>query len=167
VEKFEPTRKISSPDSPSVGLYLSLLAYRLSEQENEHLISYLRLPKSVAQALRDTMTIKARLKLLDDSGLPPSGIYSILHGYSLSAVMANALASDSPVARQHLNLYLSKLRHIKPALNGEDLKKLGVAQGPRIKEMLNKLLEARLNGEVISKREEAELVEQWLAGAKR
>jgi len=167
VEKFEPARKISSPDSPSLGLYLALLTYRLTEEENEQLISYLRLPKSVAQALRDTMTIKARLKLLDDSGLPPSGIYSILHGYSLSAVMANALASDSPVARQHLNLYLSKLRHIKPALNGEDLKKLGVAQGPRIKEMLNKLLEARLNGEVISKREEAELVEQWLAGAKR
>jgi tRNA nucleotidyltransferase (CCA-adding enzyme) len=165
--KFEQARKISSPDSPSMGLSLALLTYRLSEEEDEELISYLRLPKSVAQALRDTIAIKAKLKLLDDSELPPSGIYSILHDYSLLAVMAGSLAGDSPLARQHLNLFLSKLRYIKPALNGEDLKKLGVAQGPGIKEMLNKLLEARLNSEVTSKREEAELVEQWLAGAKR
>jgi tRNA nucleotidyltransferase (CCA-adding enzyme) len=85
----------------------------------------------------------------------------------LPAVIAGSLASGSPLARQHLDLYLSKLQHIKPALNGEDLKKLGVAQGPRIKEMLNKLLEARLNGEVASKREEEAMVKQWLAGAKR
>lgn len=165
--KFEQARKISSPDSPSVALYLSLFAYRLTEEENERLISYLRLTKSIAQALRDTMTIKTRLKSLANPELSPSGIYSIIHGYSLLAVMANSLASDSPVARQHLSLYLSKFRYIKPALNGEDLKKLGVAQGPRIKEMLNKLLEARLNGEVASKREEEAIVKQWLAGAKR
>jgi tRNA nucleotidyltransferase (CCA-adding enzyme) len=165
--KFEQARKLSSPDSPSTELYLSLLAYRLNQEENEELISYLRLPKSVAQVLRDTIAIKTRLKSLANPKLSPSGIYSILHGYPLPAVMASSLASDSPVARQHLNLFLSKLRYIKPALNGEDLKRMGVAQGSGIKEMLNKLLEARLNGEVASKRGEEAMVKQWLAGAKR
>ncbi len=166
-KKFEQAREISSPDSPPVGLYLALLTYRLSEEENEQLISYLRLPKSIAQTLRDTMTIKTRLKLLDNPKFSRSNIYSVLHGYSLSAVMANSLISDSPLARQRLQLFLGKLRYIKPALSGEDLKRMGLAQGPGIKEMLNKLLEARLNGKATSKREEEALVKQWLARAKR
>mgnify|MGYP002395950496 CR=1 FL=1 len=166
-KKFEQAREISSPDSPPVGLYLALLTYRLSEEENEQLISYLRLPKSIAQTLRDTMTIKTRLKLLDNPKFSPSNIYSVLHGYSLAAVMANSLISDSPLARQRLQLFLGKLRYIKPALSGEDLKRMGLAQGPGIKEMLNKLLEARLNGKATSKREEEALVKQWLARAKR
>ena len=162
-EKFERARKLSSPASPSVGFYLALLTYRLSEETNEQLISSLRLPKSVAQTLRDTISIRSRIKSLDNPELPPSNIYSLLHDYSPTAVIANSLASDSPLVRQHLHLFLSKLRYIKPALSGEDLKKIGVAQGPSIKETLNLLLEARLDGKITSKKEEEELVNQWLA----
>jgi tRNA nucleotidyltransferase (CCA-adding enzyme) len=166
-EKFEQARKLSAPDSPSVGLYLALLTYHLTQEENEELISYLRLPKSVARTLQDTIGIKCRIKSLDNPELPPSNIYSLLHNYSLTAVTANSLASDSPVVRQHLNLFLSKLRYIKPALSGEDLKRMGVVQGPGIKETLNRLLETRLDGKVTSKRDEKYLVEQWLAGVER
>ena len=165
--KFEQARQLCSPDSPSVGLYLALLAYRLSKEANEQLISSLRLPKSVVQTLRDAISLKTRLRSLANPELPSSSIYSLLYGYSPTAVTANSLASDSPVVQQHLQLFLSKLRYIKPALSGEDLKRLGVAQGPGIKETLNRLLEARLDGKVTSKRDEENLVKQWLAGAKR
>ena len=49
-------------------------------------------------------------------------------------------------------------------LNGEDLKTLGVAQGPAIKETLQRLLEARLDGEASSRGDEESLVRNWLAG---
>ncbi|MFQ5997493.1 MAG: CCA tRNA nucleotidyltransferase, partial [Dehalococcoidales bacterium] len=166
-EKFEQARQLSSPASPSVGLYLTLLMYRLSEPANEQVISHLRLSKSVSQTLQDTISIKTRLKSLANPRLSPSSLYSLLHGYSPTAVTANWLASDSPLARQHINLFLSKLRYIKPALSGEDLKKLGLAPGPGIKETLNRLLEARLDGKVTSKRGEEDLVKQWLAGTER
>ncbi len=165
--KFEQARQLCSPDSPSVGLYLALLAYRLSEEANEQLISSLRLPKSVSQALRDAISLKTRLRSLANPELSPSSIYALLYGYSPTAVIANSLASDSLVVQQHLRLFLSKLRYIKPALSGEDLKRLGIAQGPDIKKTLNRLLEARLDGKVTSKRDEEDLVKQWLAGAKR
>jgi len=161
-ERFEPARQLSSPDLPPTVLYLALLAHRLSGEENEQLISYLRLPKSVAETLRDTIGIKTKLESLANPGLTPSSVYSLLHGYSSPAIVANSLAADSPIVCQHLSLFLSKLRYIKPALTGEDLKRMGVAAGPQIKEMLNLLREARLDGKVTSKREEESLVEGWL-----
>ena len=40
------------------------------------------------------------------------------------------------------------LRHVNPALTGEDLIKLGVPKGPKIKEVLQRLREARLDGKI-------------------
>lgn len=160
--KFGQARELSHPNLPPVGLYLTLLAYRLTDEEAEQLISRLRLSKSLAQTLRDTSSIKAKLQSLADPTLPPSGIYRLLYGYSPQAITANSLASGSPVARQHIQLFLNKLRYIKPSLTGDDLKSMGIAPGPRIKEILQLLHEARLDGKVTSKQGEEELVKGWL-----
>jgi len=163
-EKFERARQLSSPALPPVGLYLALLAYPLTDEENEHLILHLRLPKSLAQTLRDSNSLKAKLQSLADPELTPSRIYHLLHGYSPPAIIANSLACDSPLACQHIQLFLNKLRYVKSALTGNDLKKMGIAPGPRIKEILNLLHEARLDGRVTSKRGEVDLVRGWLQG---
>ena len=165
-EKFEQACKLSSPDLPLGRLYLALLTYRLNVEENEQLISYLRLPKSVAQTLRDAIDLKIRNESLAEPELPSSRIYSLLHSYSTSAVIASSLASDSLVARQRINLFLGKLRYIKPALSGEDLKKMGVTPGPSIKETLCLLLEARLDGKVTTRRDEVDLAKKLLVRTK-
>jgi tRNA nucleotidyltransferase (CCA-adding enzyme) len=146
---------------PPVGLYLALLAYRLTNEEAEQLISRLRLSKSLAQTLRDTSSIKAKLQSLADPKLPPSGIYRLLYGYPPQAITANSLASDSSVARRHIQLFLNKLRYIKTALTGDDLKRMGITPGPHIKEILQLLHEARLDGKVTSKKGEEEMVRGW------
>jgi len=157
-EKFKQARQLSSPNLPPVGLYLVLLTYSLSDEENEHLISYLRLPKALAQTLRDSISLKSKLQSLADPELTPSNIYYLLHGYSPPAIVANSLASDSPVARQHIQLFLNKLRYVKLALTGDDLKRIGITPGPKIKEILKLLHEARLDGKVTSKRGEEDLI---------
>jgi tRNA nucleotidyltransferase (CCA-adding enzyme) len=162
-EKFKLAQQLTSPNLPSFGLYLALLAYRLTEEQSEHLISRLRLSKSVAQTLQNTMAIKTKLQALANPALNPSGIYRLLHGYSPSAIMANLLAGDSNVAYQHIRLFLNKLRYVKPALNGDDLIRIGIALGPRIKEILQLLHQARLDGKVTSKQGEESLVKKWLA----
>jgi tRNA nucleotidyltransferase (CCA-adding enzyme) len=162
-KKFEQVRQISSPNPPPIGLYLALLVYPLTSEENEQLTSFLRLPKSLAQTLRDTISLKAKLPSLANPKLTPSSIYRLLHGYSLQAVTTNSLACDSPMARQHIQLFLDKLRYVKPTLTGNDLQKMGIAPGPGIKEILNQLHEARLDGKVTSKKGEVDLVEGWVA----
>ena len=157
-EKFGQARKQASPDLPQFALYLALLAYRLSGEESERLISHLRLSKSIAQILRDTAAIKAKIKTLAYPELSRSHIYRLLHGYSQSAIIANSLASESPITCQHMEIFLSKLRYVKPALNGDDLKRMGITPGPQMKEILQRLHEARLDGKVTSKKDEEDLV---------
>jgi len=164
-EKFAQARKLTAPDLPAVGFYLALLAYRLTAEESERLIAYLRLPKAVAQTLRDTIGVKAKLESLSVSGLAPSSIYSLLHDYCSPALLANSLAAASPAAVEHIRLFLSVFRYVKPVLSGKNLKKMGVDEGPRIKEILNLLREARLDGKVSSRKDEERLVEEWLTRA--
>jgi len=166
-EKFKQARQISFPNPPPIGLYLAILVYPLTSEENEPLISFLRLPKPLAQTLRDTIGLKAKLPSLANPELSPSGIYRLIHGYSLQAVTVNSLACDSPVAHQHIQLFLDKLRYVKPALTGNDLQKMGITPGPRMKEILQKLHEARLDGKVTSKQGEKKLVEGWLNKTKQ
>jgi len=165
-KKFGKARGFAYPNLPPRGLYLALLTYPLTSKEIEYLISYLRLPKSIAQIIRDTAGIKAKLESLADPKLAPSRIYYLLHGYAPLAIVATSFAADSPVARRHIELYLDKLRYIKPALTGDDLKRMGIAPGPQIKEILNLLHEARLDGKVTSKQAEVELVKGRVAQAK-
>ena len=161
-EKFKRARQISSPNRPPLGLYLALLVYSLTNEENERLISFLRLPKSLAQTLRDTIDIKTKLPSLADPELSPSSIYRILHSYNPTAVTVNALACDSPTTHRRIHLFLDKLRYVKSALTGNDLKRMGIAPGPHIKEILQRLHEARLDGKVTSKKGEIKLVEGQL-----
>jgi tRNA nucleotidyltransferase (CCA-adding enzyme) len=157
-EKFAKARELSLPTTPPLPLYLSLLAYRLTTDETERLISYLRLPKVSARALRDTIAIKAKIEELSTHGLAPSRIHSMLHGYTTIAYKVNMLATDSATAAEHIELFLNVLCHVNPSLTGGDLKKLGVPAGPRIKEILQLLREARLDGKVSNRRDEEDIV---------
>ena len=160
--RFEQVRQLSPPNPPPTGLYLALLVYRLTNEEVEQFITKLRFPKSLAQTLRDTNNIKAKLKSLADSELSPSSTYHLLHGYSPVAITASSLADDSPIVRRHIQLFLDKLRYVKPTLTGDDLQRLGIMPGPRIKEILELLHVARLDGRVNSKQGEEEMVRGWL-----
>ncbi|MBM2825306.1 MAG: cca [Dehalococcoidales bacterium] len=161
VQKFGQVRQLSLPVSASLELYLALLAYRLTDEETDELIAYLRLPKSITLTLRDSASLKVKLGELADPDLGPSAVYRLLHGYTATAITTNSLATDSAIARQYIELYLSKLRYIKPVLTGNDLLKLGIPSGPRMKEILQRLHEARLDGKVTSKQGEIEIVRGW------
>jgi len=162
--KYELARQHSLPDVPSFGLYFALLVYRMKSEEAEEIASYLRLRKSSVRILRDTAAIKDKLGQLASPEITASQIHKLLSNCALEAIIANIIAAEVPGAGQRLAEFINKLRFIKPALSGEDLKKLGVAQGPQIRGFLDKLLEARLEGKAKIGRDEEALVRGWLAG---
>jgi len=61
-EKFKQARKVSSPNLPSVELYMALLAYLMSKEESGELALRLRLPGSLARTLQDTSSLKTGLQ---------------------------------------------------------------------------------------------------------
>jgi len=164
-EKFWQVRQPNSPSSSSVELYMALLVYRLGSHEIEEIIARLRLPKLSAKALRDTADLRDKLELLADSELVPSSVYHFLRNYSLTAITANLIAGAIPAARQHIQTFLTKLRYSRPSLTGSDLKKMGISPGPQMKEVLQRLRDARLDGKIVSKKGEVELVRGWLGSS--
>jgi len=158
-EKFARAREMSLPEPPAMPLYLALMAYRLTEAEAEKFIAYLNLPRTSALALRDTLAVKAKIGELAVPGLAPSRLYDLLNGATAPALTANAIA-DEPTATEHIQLYLDALCHVNPILTGKDLKKMGVPEGPQMKEILHMLLAAQLDGKVSTRKDE----EDWVRG---
>jgi tRNA nucleotidyltransferase (CCA-adding enzyme) len=163
-KRFALAREIDNPHSAL--LYWLLLTYDMDIESKEGLISRLRLPKRIAQALRDCSAVKDRLALLAVPQIKASEIYRLLNGNAPEAVTANIIASGMEESRTALNLYLGKLRGVKSIINGNDIMKMGVEQGPLLKKMLDAVLDARLNGEVVTREDELAIVRKMLPEGK-
>ena len=165
--RFSQARLASLPAKPEVILYLTLLAWRMDEEELKIFVERLNFGGEAARAMRDIPSLKQALPELAAPEMKPSAIYRVLERHRLHSIQAAALAMESTLVRQRLELYLTKLRFISPELNGDDLGKMGVAQGRRLGWMLRALKEAKLDGTVKTRRRERELVRKWLAEGKR
>ena len=92
----------------------------------------------------------------------PSELYRWLRPFSpelLLYLMARAAREET---RRRISFFFTQLRDVAPILNGHDLKALGISPGPVYKEILDKLLEARLNGQVVSREDEIARVRRWV-----
>ena len=98
-------------------------------------------------------------------GLRPSEVYGSFKGYGRASIQAFGIAANGEVAKSRAAEYLDRLAHVRPDLSGKDLLSLGVPRGPQVGEFLKRLLDARLDGLVTSRDEEATLVKNWLEEA--
>ena len=152
--------------APSTGgnrteVCLALLCYRLTEEEAAQLITYLNPTRRVAEVIANTLQLKSRLDELAAARLTRSYIYSLLHEYPEIAITVNRISTENSMVAKRLNLYLRNLRHIRPSLSGDNLIETGIPAGPRIKEILHMLLEARLDGKIKTREEEMRLAKDW------
>jgi tRNA nucleotidyltransferase (CCA-adding enzyme) len=154
--KFDKARRLKKP-AQLPSLYFCLLIYSLSESSIEQFLTRLNISGKLSRAMRHTLRLKTRLPLLDKPALKSSEIYYLLREYEPVAIQANALASESTTAQRHLQLFLTKLRYVRTALDGEELKGLGISAGPEMGKVLQILHKAKLDGEVRTKADEEKL----------
>ncbi len=64
--------------------------------------------------------------------------------------------------KKAISNYFTKLRYIKISLNGKDLIKMGLLPGPIFREVLDAVLDGRLNGQIRTVEEEREFVENYV-----
>ena len=120
------------------------------------------LEKRILEVLDKTEKM-LEVEALENPGLVPSRVYRLLNGHNTLAVTAGLLSTRSSLVRRYIRLYQDRLRYVRASLTGNDLAIMGVSPGPRIKEVLSRLHEARLDGKVTSKQGEEEMVRGWLA----
>ena len=116
-----------------------------------------------AAIARDVAVLAGMLDRLDAPRIGWSRVYALLHGVEPAAIEGVALTCRRPRAAERMRLYLDELRHARPMLDGNDLLAMGVPQGPRVGEILNALLDARLNGLVSTRDEEEAYIKRSLA----
>jgi tRNA nucleotidyltransferase (CCA-adding enzyme) len=161
--RFREARGAGLP-SPA-PLYLWLLLYRLKSHELEEVLARLKLSRTIARTARDAILLRERLGTLSERDILPSRVHGELSGYTSQAVLVSSVACDDPLVKGRLRLFLDRLRHVRPSLKGDDLVRLGARPGPDLRELLGRLRDARLDGQVTTRAGEMELARRLVSEA--
>jgi tRNA nucleotidyltransferase (CCA-adding enzyme) len=110
--------------------------------------------------------IQAAAALSAESGslkrMKPSQCVAVLEKYPQLVIQAFYSAATCDAVRNKIKNYMETWKHIKPITTGHRLKQLGLAPGPKYREILQRLKDAWLDGEVSSEEEENNLLELLL-----
>jgi tRNA nucleotidyltransferase (CCA-adding enzyme) len=96
----------------------------------------------------DVLAVNELLKML--KGLPvepkPSQVSRACRPYRPRVLLAARIMLDKDPLGTQLDHYFAELRFVKTALNGDDLRALGLTPGPSFNVYLGRLLDARMDG---------------------
>jgi tRNA nucleotidyltransferase (CCA-adding enzyme) len=76
---------------------------------------------------------------------------------SLETLLYLAASASREEVRRFVSQYLTRLRQVRCCLDGTALKTMGLLPGPRFRQVMERLLAARLDGEINSDDEERAL----------
>ena len=97
-------------------------------------------------------------RLTGKTPLKPSDTYRLFSGLSGEILLMLMAKSKGETVKRQVSAFLTTYQQVKPMLTGTDLKAMGLKPGPKFKQILDRLLDARLNGEVKTEVEERAIV---------
>jgi tRNA nucleotidyltransferase (CCA-adding enzyme) len=116
-------------------------------------------PKVARQLVQGKAAADQALVSLFRLGEPSrTQIYHVLAPLDSEYLLYMLAKSRQEPTRRIISLYFTHLKQLKPELRGRDLVALGYTPGPLIKEMLDRLLEARINEKVKTRKEEKDFI---------
>ena len=93
-------------------------------------------------------------RLPDDA----AGLYRALNGAPVEGLLLAMALAEMEEQKKAISRYLLELRKVKPILKGDDLVDLGFTPGPAFSNILRALLEEKLRGNLVSRRDEERYV---------
>ena len=141
--------------------YLAALTYHMNQSQVQELVERLNLPRTWTKVSTDTITARTRINKLSPSQRP-SQVYKLLHDVGDEALQFGYVTAADNETKEIVRQYLETGRYVRPKLNGQDLIDLGVPEGPAVKEILELLLEAQLDGLVKTRNDEIGLVQKTI-----
>lgn len=141
-------------------LYIMALLYKLNKDEREIALNRLsvtsRLKNKILKGLNAAQEILRQIK--PDS---PVEIYHLLHGHDIEFVLFSMALTEDSKKKKAISHFLVKLRNIKPALKGNDLKDLGISPGPEYSKIFKKILDEKLMSRLQTKEEEIKFAKKF------
>ena len=71
-------------------------------------------------------------------------------------------ASKKQAVKRSISRFFTHLRYIEPLVKGRDLKTMGIPPGPVYRRILQAVLEAKLNGNLKSRQDELDFVQDFI-----
>ncbi len=96
-----------------------------------------------------------------------SELYTWFKPLTLEVLLYLAAAARQEEVKRFVSLYLTRLRAIRCSLDGRELKAMGLRPGPEFRTVMERLLDARLDGEVTTEDEERNLALELITSKNR
>jgi len=137
---------------------LSALAASVPAADLAGLIARLNMSARWAGVVRDTGSVRDAFRHLAAPDIRPSQLHALLRKLDPVAIEGCTLITDDPVVAERLGRFQSELRAVETLLDGDDLLALGLEEGPLVGELLDDLLAAKLDGQLVTAEDEREFV---------
>lgn len=143
--------------SPWVVYGMALLD-ALPQSAVQETLARLTFPRRQTQSLLRTARASTRLLLTLDRTVKPSETFRALRDFPEETLMFLMAKTRSKRTKQKIVDMFTTYRRMKPILNGTDLRTMGLKPGPLYNRILDRLLDARLDGTVETVTDERRLV---------
>ena len=153
--KDRPDKKEYKKD---LGYCLWLL--RLAAPDVKQVSKRLKLPSNLTKSILAASELWRDLSNLIDE--TPSGVVNRLQDLPPLSIFAVYQATSDAHLRNLLQTYVTKWKEITPSIDGHDLRELGLPPGPVYRQILGRMREAWLDGEITNQEEEQAFLEQLL-----
>jgi tRNA nucleotidyltransferase (CCA-adding enzyme) len=144
-------------------IYLLALCNGLGHDDFENACSRLEIPARIMARVfsqrRHAVGLLSSLQRRIKHGPPvrSSELYTWFHPLTLEVLLYLAAAARQEEVKRFVSLYLTRLRTMRCTLDGQELKAMGLHPGPEFRRIMERLLAARLDGEVTDDTEERAL----------
>ncbi len=101
--------------------------------------------------------------LEQQENLTNSVLYMRLIRYRTEVILYMIATASSKIVQKVISHYYTHLRQVQISINGKDIRAMGVRPGPVYKNALSAVLSAKLNGEVVSRRDELNFVRRFIS----
>jgi len=137
-------------------IFLSLLTHESPPSHRCGIMKRLNLDTKTKKLVKDTGLVHEFLSNLKSQDTKYSQFHKVLAPLDSLAIEACLLATDDDLIKLKLKTYLTYKRHATSILQGDDLVKLGIPEGPQIGQILEKLLLAKMDEQITTRKEEEE-----------
>jgi len=140
-------------------LYLMTLLFHLNDRGRTEALVRLSTPPKAKNIILEGM--KQQREIL--AGLPskdPVSLYHLLSGKELEIILFSMSSTTDAGKKRDISHFLVELRKVRPILKGNDLKKMGLPQGPLYSQILHELLDEKLAGKLKTINDEVAFVKK-------
>ncbi len=146
-------------------IYLGLVVKDLEPSDQDKIMKDLQLTSSEMKVIKSSYAAFNKLETLysKNQKLDPVDVYNELKNLTSESILTTRLLCfDSPAIRKLIDEYLEKTSEVKLEITGQDLIELGVPEGRKIKEILDKVLEAKIKHPDMRKQDEIKEAERFI-----